>query len=239
NELIFNKEERMSLLTDTDLRSKICSDKNWKEGSKIHIYPFSEDSLTPVGYDLRVGNLYSSSLHGGPFRLEDNGRIVISPGDTVLITTLEKIGMPKDKSISALIMSKVSKVSKGLSHISTPIDPDYDGEPLIAMNNYSRSTIELLFGEPFCTIVFFENKSHSTKSCGKVPGRLDIFVNKWSAAAQTARKKEFVKVLIPISTILFFVVLGYVIFGNQPGFVAMVAAGVGLAGTIQSLIVRR
>jgi len=145
----------MSLLTDSDLRTKLCTVKGEEGNDKILIYPFSEDCLTPVGYDLRVGRLYSSSLHGGPFEIDDKSRIQISHGDTVLITTQEEIGMPKNRSVSALIMSKVSKVSKGLSHISTTIDPDWNGHLLIALNNYSRSTIELAVGEAFCTAVFF------------------------------------------------------------------------------------
>ena len=229
----------MSLLTDTDLRGKICSDKTWKEQNKIHIYPFSEDSLTPVGYDLRVGNLYSSSIHGGPSQLKDNSQIAISAGDTVLITTLEKIGMPKDRSISALIMSKVSEVSKGLSHVSTTIDPDWDGNLLIAMNNYSRNTIKLQAGEPFCTVVFFENKSPSTKSCEKPPGRFDIFVKEMSVAAQRARKKETRKVSILIAVILIFGAGGYIIFGNEPGFIAMTAGGIALAEIVRLVIMRR
>jgi len=227
------------LLTDTDLASKICSDKNWKEDDKIHIYPFSEDSLTPVGYDLRVGKLYSSSTRGGPFRLEDNGQIAISPGETVLIATTEKIGMPKDRSISGLVTSKVSKVSKGLSHVSTTIDPDWNGPLLVAINNYSRNTIKLQVGEPFCTVIFFENKSPSTKSCGKVFGRLDILVDELSTAAQAARKREFLWLLIPVCTILFFGGSGYIIFGDRPGFAAMVAVGIAVAQIVQSIVVRR
>lgn len=229
----------MSLLTDTDLRTKICTDKNWIAGNKIHIYPFSEDCLTPVGYDLRVGNLYSSSFRGGPFQIKSEEQILISPGDTVLITTLERIGMPQDRSLSALIMSKVSKVSEGLSHISTTIDPDWNGPLLIAMNNHSRDNIRLQVGDPFCTVVFFENKSASTKDCGKVPGRLDIFVHRMSTAARVARRRELIKASVPIGVIVLFAGLGYGIFGNQPGFVAMVAIGIALAEVIRLLLIKR
>ncbi len=229
----------MCLLTDTDLEPRICAEKTWVGSETIHVYPFLEDCLTPVGYDLRVGKLYSSSLRGGPFELEENGRIPITPGDTVLISTLENIGMPKDRSLSALIGSKVSKVSRGLSHVSTTIDPDWNGELLIAITNHSTSTVELQVGEPFCTMVFFENRSPSTKACDKVPGRLDVFVRELSARAQAARKKEFLKTLIPISTIILFGGLGYWFFGNEPGFAAMTALGVGLAGILQVLLAKR
>ncbi len=229
----------MSLLTDTDLRTRMCIGQTWEDGSKLHIYPFSESCMTPVGYDLRTGKLYSSSVHGGPFKLEDNGRIGVSRGDTVLIATLEKVDMPKDRSISALIMSRVSMVSKGLSHVATTIDPDWEGNLLIAMTNHSRSTIELQVGQPICTVVFFENKSASTKNCEKLPGRLDIFVNELSSVAQAARKKEFLRLLIPVGIIILLGGVGYMIFRNNPGFVAMTAGGVALAGISQSLTAKR
>ncbi|MHA1747186.1 MAG: dCTP deaminase [Promethearchaeota archaeon] len=226
----------MSLLTDTDLKEVICTDENWEDKNKTHIYPFTEACLTPVCYDLRIGNLYSSILKTGPFKLMEGDKIIIEPGDTVLITTLEKVGMAKNRMFSALILSKVSKVSNGLSHISTTIDPDWDGKLLIAVHNHSMNKVELNFGEPFCTVVFFENKSPSTKDCGKIPGRLDVFVNEWSNITQKARKKERLKSLISPGIILLSLIIGYFTFGNNPGFIATVAGGVALSQLIMKYI---
>ncbi|MEW6068075.1 MAG: hypothetical protein AB1610_07285 [Nitrospirota bacterium] len=170
----------MSLLTDTNLKNMICSENTWTDKNKLHIYPFFEDCLTPVGYDLRVGSPYSSALKGGTFEIKEGDQIAIIPQDTVLITTLEEVGMPKDRTISALIASKVSKVSKGLSHISTTIDPDWDGKLLIAIHNHSRDTVNLNFAEPLCTVVFFENKSPSTKgqcNMNSANSKLGIILN--------------------------------------------------------------
>lgn len=220
----------MPLLTDTDLRKIICTDEAWEDkNNKIHIYPFSEECLTPVGYDLRVGDSYSSAFKIGPFKLKEGAKIIIEPRDTVLITTLEKIDMPKSRLISALIQSKVSKVSKGLSHISTTIDPDWDGKLLIAVHNHSINKVELNFGEPFCTVVFFENKSASTKDCDKIPGRLDVFIDEWSAKAEKSKRRERLKSLVSPGIILLSIVVGYFIFGNRPGFIAFVAGGVALS----------
>jgi deoxycytidine triphosphate deaminase len=170
----------MSLLTDTDLKSIICSDQEWTDKNKIYIYPFAEKNLTPVGYDLSVGDSYASAYKPGSIDIKEGDRVTIKSGDTVLITTLEKIGMPQNRTVSALVLSKVSKVSKGLSHISTTIDPDWKGELLVAIHNSSRSSVSISFGEPFCTVVFFENKSPATKDCGKDKRRPDILVNEWT-----------------------------------------------------------
>jgi deoxycytidine triphosphate deaminase len=228
----------MSILTDTDLKTLICSDIEWKDRNKIHIYPFSGDCLTPVGYDLRIGNRYSSAFKRGSFEIKEGDQIAICPGDTTLITTLEKVGMPQNRTISALIVSKVSKVSKGLSHISTSIDPDWDGKLLIVIHNHSRETLNLNFAEPFCTVVFFENKSPSTKDCGKPPERSDILLKEWSDVTQKVQRKEWIKSLVPIGIIVIMGGSGYLVFGNQPGFIAMTAIGVGLS-QIASLIIKK
>jgi len=91
----------------------------------------------------------------------------------------------------------------------------------------------------FAPLFFFENKSPSTKSCEKIPGRLDIFVKELSEAAQKARKREYFKNLIPFGIIILFAGLGYKIFGNEPGFIAMAVIGVALAELIRVIIVMR
>ncbi len=233
----------MSLLTDTDLRSMICSEQEWTDKNKIHIYPFLESNLTPVGYDLSVGDSYASASKPGRIDIKQGDGVTIKPGDTVLITTLEKIGMPQNRTVSALVLSKVSKVSKGLSHISTTIDPDWKGELLVAIHNHSRISVSIGYGETFCTVVFFENKSPATKDCGKDQRRADILVNEWTEVVRKSNQKlkikEILEVLIPIGIILIFSFTGYLYFGNSPGFGTMTALGVALSQITLSLLLMR
>ena len=54
----------MAFLTDTDLERIISRSKNNpgdKNNPKLIIDPYDENSLTPVGYDLRVGDRYVTS----------------------------------------------------------------------------------------------------------------------------------------------------------------------------------
>jgi deoxycytidine triphosphate deaminase len=237
------------LLTDKDLRTLICTNEKWHESAKIHIYPFSEDCLTPVGYDVRVGTRYSSVLLGKYF--EGCKKIDILPGDTVLIETLEKIGMPETRKISGLVNSMVSMVSKGISHVSTTIDPDWKGPLVIAVTNHSKNIIGLVEGKPFCTIVFLENKSSAEKECGKTPGRSDVFLKNLASSSAEAseeekrkeekekkRKKKIQRIGIYISFLLpiLFLGLGYKFFGNASGIIAMVAIGGYFSQLIWSLL---
>lgn len=230
----------MSLLTDTDLRACICSEKDWADKMKIHIDPYKEECLTPVGYDVRVGNQYASAIDATLYKLDKDDKVVIKPQDTVLITTLENIEMPMDRRLSAFITSKVSKVSKGLSHVSTNIDPDWRGKLLIAIHNPSIRTVTLDHGDSFCTLNFILNKSPSTKDCGKEPGRTDVLLDAFVKEVKQSREQEAKEIKTQhIKNILLKAILiigpsaiGYFFFGITVGFLAMTALGVGLAGNI-------
>lgn len=220
----------MSLLTDTDLNSILDKTEDWsnKDGN-LQIFPFDEKSLTPIGYDLRVGARYSSALKAKHYRLHEGDILTVLPKDTVLITTMEKIGMPQNRKISGFILSKVSKASKGLSQTSTTIDADWKGHLLIAIHNYSSEKVELHYGEEFCTVVFISNQSAATKECGKSPDRLDILVEEWETISQKANRKTKFKSFIPPGIIFSFLIFGYFFFGNTSGFIAIVAASVGFS----------
>ncbi len=164
-----------AVLTDTDIREAMCTKEECKDPTKLHIYPFSEESLSPVGYDVRVGYRCTSTVRSETVELKPGGKVKILPNDTCLITTLETVDMPKDRSLSGLIVSRVTMVSKGLSHISTSIDPDWFGQLMIVVHNHANSSVELEVGTRLCTAVFLSNRSASTKSCGTFPGRDDIY----------------------------------------------------------------
>lgn len=220
----------MAILTDTDLMDILNRDKTRiNKNDTLQIYPYDEEYMTPIGYDLRVGEEYSSALKGGVFPLKEGEKITLEPNDTVLITTLESIGMPQNKSISGFIVSKVSKVSKGLSHVSTTVDPDWEGPLLIALHNHSIDKVELEYGEPFCTVVFLENKSCATKDCCKIPGRKEILVNDWKESIQKAKKKDYVNKLVPPAIIVAALIFAPLFFGTGSGYIASVAGAVGLS----------
>lgn len=227
----------MALLTDTDIERMLCVTESWGDKQNtLHVHPYNERCLTPIGYDARVGSPYSCSSKAGPVALHEGHKIVIKAGDTALITTLEKFSMPRNRMVSALICSKVSKVSQGLSHISTTIDPDWDGPLLIALRNNSNSRIELAYGDPFCTIVFFENKSSSTRDCERVPGRLDIFMKDWARKAKKRKKLNYVKMVLPPALIAISFPVGYYYFGNTPGLAATITGGVAISHLLKSYL---
>jgi deoxycytidine triphosphate deaminase len=226
----------MGVLTDTDLLEMLCTTKDWTDKHKIHIYPFADKSLTPIGYDLCVGSPCCHGTNGGIIDLRKGEKLKIRPRDTVLITTLETVGMPSDKSLSAFILSKVSQVAQGLTNISTTVDADYHGHLLITLHNASPTVISLEYGESFCTMVFLKNLTSATRDCGKKPDRPDILLKAYADATKRAHHKEkkkriFLRLLQAV-VIAAFAYTGWLRFGNAPGFVAMTALGVAITNTL-------
>jgi deoxycytidine triphosphate deaminase len=137
----------MSLLTDVDIRREL--DKN------VVIVPFEEKYLSPIGYDCSVGD-FVFSLEFGLLKAED-GSYIIRPKDTVQIMTRESIWL--SNRIAGTLHSRVSLVSKGLSHISTTIDPTWYGPLLVTLTNLSNKSVSLRSGQRFVTVVLFNVKS--------------------------------------------------------------------------------
>jgi deoxycytidine triphosphate deaminase len=219
----------VSLLTDTDIKKILVTESAESSEDSLVISPYSEDSLTPIGYDLRVGEEVATSDSSTRKKLSEKDSFVISPGTTALITTLENIEMPKTRVLSGLIESKVTKVAQGLSHISTTVDPDWKGNLLVVLHNHSNEKIKLTYGESFCTIVFIKNLSPSTKICNRQAGRMDVFIAKYDKETAKASKYKILKEISPPLIMLIVAICGYFIFGNSAGFSASVAIGTAIS----------
>lgn len=156
------------LLTDIDIR-------NMMDKGTIKIINFEETCLTPVGYDLRVGELGFSWNKKRFVKIGEDGKIIVNPGDTVLVSTLEDVSVSKN--IGGTIHSKVSLVSHGFTHISTTLDPGWKGKMLIQIGNNRRVPLALKYREPFCTLLLYKTETPAKKPCIKPPERKDII--KW------------------------------------------------------------
>lgn len=187
----------MALLTDTSIRRLLSTDKEeWIQKEEINkekllIANFWDDSLTPVGYDLRVGCRYikmRSKISYHEDNLKENEKLTIQPNEIVAIETEEYIGMPQSKQYSGIVVSKVSMGEEGLSHVSTSLDADYKGELIITMANRSKRRIALERKQPFCTVIFFKNEFAATKACEKDPNKHYMtLVRKWGALGKKPR----------------------------------------------------
>ncbi|WP_446380839.1 dCTP deaminase [Coleofasciculus sp. E2-BRE-01] len=231
----------MSILTDTDLKKILCFDEEqWNKKEKtLLIQNGSDDCITPMGYDLRVGGFCKRFIaKPNLVTLNEKGKIEIKPGDIALIGTLEKIKMPQDGSISALILSRVSQVSRGLSNISTKVDPGWaEGELIIPVQNFSRDTVKLSYGDKLCTIVFFENTSNSSSLYDSGASREKFF----KLLAQTRKQSLNREIILGITSVTIVGIafaVGWLVFKNSLGFAVTVTVGIALEKVASGIAAR-
>ncbi len=190
------------MLSDEDIKEAMRAWKTNHEGKdglmiskyddREQLTSISKESLdkylTPVGYDLRVGKKGFSWNKKRIINIEEEGKIQIASHDTVVIKTWEYINL--SKKVSGTIHSMVSKVVlKGLSHISTTLDPGYDGILLISVHNHLDEDIELKFKEPFCTACFYRVGEESKKNLDRGNSRYELW-EQLEKIDNDQRKKE-------------------------------------------------
>lgn len=155
----------MSYLSDVDIEKLL-----WRD---IVIDPFSPDLLTPIGYDFTVGE-FAFSLETGLLQTID-GTYELPPKNTVQILTKESLWV--SGRIAGTFHSKVSLVSKGLSHISTTLDPGWYGPLLITVRNNTDKNFPLSVGKPFVTLIFSKVLSPTKSPHFKPEFRKDILLD--------------------------------------------------------------
>lgn len=154
------------VLSDTQLIRKL--------GNDIFIWPFKESNLKGATYNLTATKIaFYKNENGGNISVVDEDDVIHFPqGKTVLIQTEESIYISKN--YCGTYHTKVSLVSKGLSSISTTLDPCYFGTSLIAINNQSDKTIKLNVGDTFCSLMLYKMKSASKEKHDNLPFRADV-----------------------------------------------------------------
>jgi deoxycytidine triphosphate deaminase len=168
----------MALLTDVDIRRAL-------KRKDIIIEDFDPDFLTPVGYDIRVGD-WVASLTAGLLQAQDhiaNGKVVkayaIPPRDRVLVVSKEYISV--SKALGGDFHTKVRLVARGLSSISTTLDPGYRGRLFITVTNLTDQPVLLVAGEAFTTLMFYRVETPTKKAEKKDADTLAHIVERLSA----------------------------------------------------------
>lgn len=122
--------------------------KKYIKNKEIIIYPLEEKNLTPVGYNLTATDFILSVNNQllVPLYFSDTEKYCyVEPHDTVLIMTREAIKV--SNTIAGTFHSRVSIVSKGFGHISTTLDPFWQGPLLISLNNPTKKRLKLTLGK--------------------------------------------------------------------------------------------
>ncbi len=205
----------MSLLSDNDIIKKISE-------QEIVIEPYRQSNVTPVGYNLSFTK-FIYSVNKKTFvstytciekktidDVDHNDEIIyceIDSNDTLLILTEEAVWVSRN--IAGTFHSKVKIVSKGLGHISTTLDPNWEGPLLISLNNPTKNKIKLPIGKKldtgivefytFVTLIFHSTETESSGKHDNKSSRIDILKEIISPLTEQKEYEELIKIIKTVS----------------------------------------
>lgn len=152
---------------------------------ELVICPYQDKNLTPVGYNLTFSR-FIISLHKKAFvRLHKEGNewcFYLKPKETVLVLTMESIWV--SKYIGGTFHSKVGLVTYSLGHISTTLDPGWQGQLLVPLNNPTGDKIRIVVAiqtpdqkmeyQTFITMVLFRSETPAIQTVDNETARIEL-----------------------------------------------------------------
>jgi len=143
----------------------------------IVIEPWDERMLQPASVDLRLGYeiLRMKPGHGlidtRNMGLEydvvpcDNG-FILNPGEFILASTLERIGLPVDIAARADGRSSIGRLGVTIHVTAGFIDPGFHGAITLEMSNIGSAPVKLYPEQRVCQLVFEELSGAAMKPYG-------------------------------------------------------------------------
>ncbi|OPY32395.1 MAG: dCTP deaminase, dUMP-forming [Methanomassiliicoccales archaeon PtaU1.Bin124] len=131
----------MCLVPDHELLSMM-------EIGKLRIVDFSEQGLTPNGYDLRVAEVRLATTDV----TQKEGTATIPPQSMFYISTIERVELPDD--VAAQLWTRTSWIRKGLLVGLGKVDAGFHGTLTFMGFNASSLPVEIPIGSRFVQIVF-------------------------------------------------------------------------------------
>jgi len=169
-----------SKLQEHDLRIVDPQGKDiWRFGQDGKFEELECGQLDAHGYEIRAGDLYSWRA-GGWVNLKENLYYDVRPGDSVVIRTYERLGLPRN--VVGTVHSLAHLTLEGWSHTSTTIHPGWgdggrDPSPLcVEIHNVGPSLLRICYKDRFCRILLFEARDEATIPAPcytKVTGRFE------------------------------------------------------------------
>lgn len=159
--------------------SKINIERELLKGKHMAIHPLNMDNINGSSINLTASkNAWNVLTKESAYcKDEDEGGreyILIPPRETVSILTQETLWV--SNKISGTYHSRVSLSAKGLSNISTTLDPNWVGFSLITITNLTSEEREIDIGTGIVTVTFsYLNKPVKNRFSEIAPNRADIY----------------------------------------------------------------
>jgi dCTP deaminase len=127
-------------MTDAEIRAALA-------GGAMDIEPFSEDQLTPNGYDLSIAEVALPDT-GQSFLA---GTAIVPPMTRFMVSTTERVRLGPD--MAAQLWLRTSWARRGVLASFGRIDAGFDGTLTFGAFNASASPLEVPLGETFAQMV--------------------------------------------------------------------------------------
>lgn len=147
----------MAVLSDIDIAHGLST-------GYLGISNFSEKSLTPNGYDLRISEI---SIRGDS-EIRTDGTVTIPPRTMFYVSTLERVRLPSG--LCAQLWLRTSWIRKGIIGAFGKIDAGFEGTLTLGAYNATDEPIDIPITERFCQMVFETLSSDSGKDYSKRSG---------------------------------------------------------------------
>lgn len=164
------------MLSDQDIFKELIKAKN------LVIYPLKVKSINKGSINL-TANKYAWDIENEE-SVVSNDVIHIKANRTVAIVTNEHIYV--SDSIKGSYHSRVSLSVRGLSNISTTLDPTWNGLSLITISNMTKTEQKIGVNQEFVTLTLeYLNTKASKDGINKAPSRTDL-ISKLASKKQWA-----------------------------------------------------
>jgi deoxycytidine triphosphate deaminase len=118
----------------------------------IVIVPINKNSITPLGYDISIGEIITLSSASGDKILKEGGNIKIPPKSLNIVVAKEFIWLSKN--VIGTLHARGTLAAKGILTNSTNVDPNFGGQMIMSLYNSSDRTVILNEEDSFITLIF-------------------------------------------------------------------------------------
>jgi len=191
------------MLSDNDIREAIIN-------KEMCITPFDVNNLddrrlTPAGFNFSFSKFVVSLNQKTFIRIQEKDDelfFYLDQGDTAIALTNESVWVSKN--IGGTFHSKVGYVSLGLGHISTTLDPYWQGQLLISINNPSKRKIKVVISRfrsgqwifaTFITLCLYRMHTEASRPSDNYSARLDTLYEIIKNDCRSKRQKQVVDIV--------------------------------------------
>ena len=132
----------MAVLSDGDILAR-------RVAGDLAVEPFEDRCLTPNGYDLRVAEVMLPDEGQDVVR---EGKIAVPGHARFLVSTLERVRMPRDACGQLWLRSSYAR--RGVLGSFGKVEAGFEGTLTLGAFNASRHPVEVPVGDRFCQLVF-------------------------------------------------------------------------------------